>query len=206
MKKKTTWFILLAIAVIAAIFLYMQWTLKPLPEAKRNQSTTDITMIVGVRDTADRTPIIRTYTLDEYDAMDSKQIARVREVVNGNIEGDVPAVKLENGRSRIDFSFADTSDGRNAVPIIPDTVPDIRITSLETLYSEEEPVELSDTLAEGEKEGSYYYTIQRYQNFEGKSLDGNEEFYVEALYIEIQFVIDGESYVSLFAINTLEAR
>ena len=83
--------------IIIGIFIYLDWSLTPLPEIKRNISSSDIKIIVDFPDRANRTPIIRTYTKEEFINFNQKEIEKIKDTINGNIEGDIPALVLENG-------------------------------------------------------------------------------------------------------------
>lgn len=204
MKKKILFSILTIFVIILGIFTYINYSLKPLPENKRNISTSDVNVTVKLKDAVNRTPIIRTYTKEEFKKMDENEIARIKEIVNGNIEGDVPALKIENGKGSIEISF-EKIENKTTVKVIPENIPEIKISVLETLYSKDEPKEIIDSLTETE-EGKYLYEIKKYLNVEETYLDENVEFNMESMYIEIYYEIDNEEYVSIFAINTIQDK
>ncbi len=207
MKNKIS-FLIIILLIIAGVFVYINWTFQPLSENKRNMSTSDIKMTVILKDTANRTPIIRTYTKEEFDKLDESGIARVKEVVNGNIEGDVPALKIENGIGPIEITFEKTENKgkeETAIKVIPEDVPEIKISVLETLYSDNKPKEIIDSLTESE-EGKYVYEIKKYLHTQKIQIDEMKEFYAESMYIQIHYQIDGENYVSIFAINTIQDK
>lgn len=208
MKNKIS-FLIIILFIIVGVFVYINWTFQPLSENKRNMSTSDIKMTVILKDTANRTPIIRTYTKEEFDKLDESGIARVKEVVNGNIEGDVPALKIENGIGPIEITFEKTENKgkeETAIKVIPEDVPEIKISVLETLYSDNKPKEIIDSLTESEEEGKYLYEIKKYLYTQKIQIDEMKEFYAESMYIQIHYQIDGENYVSIFAINTIQDK
>lgn len=204
MKKKILFSILMVFLIISGVFIYINMKFKPLSEDKRNISTSDVKMVVGLKDVANRTPIIRTYTKEEFDKMDANKIERIKEIVNGNVEGDVPALKIENGKGPIEISFEKIED-KTAIKLIPDNIPEIKISVLETLYSKEEPKEIIDSLGETQ-EGKYLYEIKKYLNTKDTLLDENLEFNMESMYIEVYYEIGNEKYVSIFAINTVQDK
>lgn len=207
LKNKIS-FLIIILFIIVGVFVYINWTFQPLSENKRNMSTSDIKMTVILKDTANRTPIIRTYTKEEFDKLDESGIARVKEVVNGNIEGDVPALKIENGIGPIEITFEKTENKgkeETAIKVIPEDVPEIKISVLETLYSDNKPKEIIDSLTESE-EGKYVYEIKKYLHTQKIQIDEMKEFYAESMYIQIHYQIDGENYVSIFAINTIQDK
>ncbi len=129
-------------------------------------------------------------------------------MVSGNIEGDVPALKIENGTGILKISFEKiekNGEEIKAVKAIPDDVPKIKISALETLYSREEPKEINDSLIESE-EGIYLYEVKRYLNQDRIYHDKDDEFFMEGIFIEVNYEINREKYVSFFAINTLEYK
>ncbi len=203
MKKKTGIFPVLLLLLLVGGFLIIRQSFQPLPEEKRNLSTMDIRMQVDVPDTAGRTPIVRTFTREEFDKKDEKERERLKEVVNGNIEGDVPALVREKGRDFIALYFlkTDTSAPSDGALVSPDALPEIRLSVLETLYSREEPKVITDTVTETE-EGKYRYEISGYLDETQRPEDSE----MEAMYIQVRYQIDGTGYVSVFAINTLESR
>lgn len=205
MKQKISLFILILLAIGAGIFVYVNRTLQPLPENERNASTSNTTMRVRLKDAANRTPIVRTYTQEEFAKLDAKEMARIKEVVNGNREGDVPALSIENGKGTLEFSFEKTRQKGADTPVlvVPKEVPEIKISATETLYSKEEPKVITDSLRASE-EGKYVYDIEKYLNTQKVQLDTKEEFYAESMYIEIRYQMDDEGYVSIFAINTVQ--
>lgn len=208
MKKKVL-FSTLIIIIISGILIYINWSFTPLPKGKRNISTSNVRMVAKLEDVNNRTPIVKTYTKVQFDQFDEKEISNIKEIVSGNIEGDVPTLKIENGVGVVGISFEkmeNTIEEEASTKLIPDKIPKIKMSVLETLYSEEEPIEISDSLIEGEEEGIYFYEIERYLDNEEIYFDEKENFYMESMYIEIHYKIADENYVSIFAINTLGDR
>lgn len=206
--KKVLFSILIVFLLIVGVSLYINWATTPLPEDKRNISNTDVKMLIDIPDVADRTPIIRTYTKEEFDNFNEKEREKIRDMVSGSIEGDVPALKIENGTGILKISFEKiekNGEERKAVKAIPDDVPKIKISALETLYSREEPKEINDSLIESE-EGIYLYEVKRYLNQDRIYHDKDDEFFMEGIFIEVNYEINREKYVSFFAINTLEYK
>lgn len=154
----------------------------------------------------ERAPIIRTYSKKEFDNFDENEINKIKDIVNGNIEGDVPLLKIENGRGILEISFEmieKSNDFKVTAKIIPKDIPKIKISVLETLYSKEEAKEINDSLIKGEKEGIYLYEIKKYFNQGEIYHNENDGFFMESMFIEINYEIDKESYISIFAINTM---
>lgn len=89
--KKILLSIFIIVIIISAVLIYINWSLKPIPGEKRNISTSNVRMLVNMED--ERTPIIRTYSKKEFDNFDENEINKIKNIVNGNIEGDVPLLK-----------------------------------------------------------------------------------------------------------------
>ncbi len=193
--------------LMAGIILYINWLTRPLAEDKRNISTSDVKMLIDIPDVVGRTPIIRTYTKKEFDKFDENELKKIKDIVNGNIEGDAPALKIENGTGIFKISFEKIEKNKEkikAAKVIPDEVPKIKISALETLYSQEEPKEINDSFTESEEEGIYLYEVKRYLNQDQIYQDENDEFFMETVFIEVNYEINKENYVSISAINIIE--
>jgi len=208
--KKILFSILSIGIIITGVLIYINWSFKPLPEEKRNMSTSNVRMLVNMEDIDWRTPIIRTYTKEEFDSFDENEMNKVKGIVSGNVEGDVPILKIENGIGMVEVSFEkiDKGDGFEVIgKIIPDDFPKIKISALDTLYSKEEPKIINDVMAKRKETGATYrYEIKRYFK-EGEIYHNeNDELFMESMFIEINYEINKESYVSIFAINTIEYK
>ncbi|GEM_PF-1230793 len=206
--KKVLFSILMVFLLIAGALLYISWATIPLSENKRNISNTDVKMLIDIPDVADRTPIIRTYTKKEFDNFNENELKKIKDTVSGNIEGDVPALKIKNRAEILKISFEKNEKGGEEIDakIIPDNIPKIKIFALETLYSSGESKEINDLLTESEEEGIYLYEIKRYSNQDQIYQDRNDMFFLEAMFIKIDYEVDKESYVSIFAINISEYK
>ncbi len=200
-------FILFLAIVLAAILIYINWTTTPLPENKRNISTTDIKMIADIPDVANRTPIIRTFTKNEFSNFSEKKLKKIKNIVDGNIEGDIPALKIENGVGRIKIRF-EKSERENKVEITPDNIPRIKLFVSEFLYDgmKYKQKEINDSFKENKEKGIYEYEIKFYLK-ENSTYSGlNDTLYMESIIIEVYYEIDEKEYVSFFAINAIEDK
>lgn len=77
--------ILIIFIFILVVVTYINWSLKPLPEEKRNISTTNVKMLVDIASSENRTPIIRTYTKEEFDNFHENELKKIKNIVKGNI-------------------------------------------------------------------------------------------------------------------------
>lgn len=204
MKKKIMISILIFILISFAGIMYLNESLKPLPENKRNISTQDVKMVVHLEDVANRTPILRTYTREEFEDFDENEIIRIKEIVNGNIEGDIPALTIVDGIGELKLSFEMIGEDSISTKIIPDDIPKIKIS---VPYSKEESKIIKGTLIESkETEGLYLYETKRYLNQNETYYGDNDKIFMELIYIEVDYVIKKENYVTIFAINTIEYK
>ncbi|MFA5576450.1 MAG: hypothetical protein WC983_04140 [Tissierellaceae bacterium] len=208
-KRKIILTILIIIPFILAKLVHINWSPKPLPEEKRNISTTNIRMLVDITDRASRSPIVRTYTKEEFEKFDEKQLRRIMNLVSGNVEGDAPTLRMEDeiGRIEISFEMIEKNDGFTVTgKIVPDDIPSIRILALSTLYSKEEPKIINGKLIENETQGKYLCEINRYFDIDEIYHSDNDDFTMESMFIEVSYEINNKAYVSIFAINTLEYK
>lgn len=203
MKNKVLLPTLIIFVIISGMLIYINWLLKPLPREKRNTSTSDVKMVVRLEDVDNRIPIVLTYTREEFDDFDETKINEIKEKVNGNIEGDIPALVLQGGTGEIKFQFEENSA---SVKTNPKSIPEIKI-SASPISDQKNSKEFRGLLI---KNGNMYsYKLKRYfpelidrEN----SLYENDKFFMESVYVEINYEIDGKEYVSIFAINTMEYK
>lgn len=196
--------------ILIALFIYLDWSLTPLPEEKRNISSSNVKMIVDLPDLANRTPIVRTYTKEEFDTFDEDEINKIKNIVGGNIEGDIPQLLIKDGLGifEVSFSIIDEKDDYMVESrIIPDNTPEIKMILSETIYSEEELREIQDSLiVSSESSGIYSYEVKKYFSNEDLFSIEDDEPYRSSMLIEINYEINNKGYVSIFAINTKEDK
>lgn len=193
--KKLLIILSIAAGLVLGIILIINILIRPMPENKRNISGTDSKIIVTFNNEDEyRTPIIRTYKESNYGKLSKEKQKRTIKIVEGNIEGDIPAVELKDEKAYINIKFI--KDGR---PIEPDAIPEIKVEQLKKdsndIEREMEEV-LSDKLEESN--GLYRYRLDRYS----PQLD---KYFMHFNIIKIYYQIDGEGYVSIFALNTTNA-
>lgn len=204
MKKKIRFSILVIILILFASLMYINQLTTPLPENKRNMSTTNIKMVVHLKDGANRTPIVRTYTRDEFNQFNENKVNKIKDLVNGNIEGDMPALTITDDIGKLELSFESVNEVDEPTKIIPDDIPRIKIS---VPYSREESKIINDSLIESkETEGLYLYEIKSYLDEEDLYYTEGDDFVLESIFIEIDYEINKEGYVSIFAINTIEYK
>jgi len=207
-RQGKTKIIITSIALIAcaliAVLMHINDRLTPASGDERNRSTTDIVLRVHLEDAADRTPVIRTFTRDEYDQLDEGQRHQIKNEIRGSIEGDVPMLDLKGDGCLLEFSFGRLSEenaGSLTDTLIPEENPSIGIVLHETLYSPEVSGTLSGLLTPGAVEGVYYSDICQLVQKEEINLSEGETPYRISMYIEVGYRIEGKTYVSVFAVN-----
>ncbi|MFA7533961.1 MAG: hypothetical protein WCY46_06510 [Tissierellaceae bacterium] len=166
-------------------------------------------MLVDITDKVNRSPIVRTYTKEEFDKFNENQLRKIRNIVKGNIEGDVPTLKIEDELGTIEISFEtiEKNDGFTVTgKTIPDDIPSIKILALPTLYSKEEPKMINGKFIESKTQGVYSCEINRYFDRDEIYHNDNDDFSMESIFVEVSYKINKESYVSIFAINTMGVR
>lgn len=209
MKKSilTLILILLIVLIILIAFKFISGLWKPLPEDKRNISTSNVKMLVNLD--YGRTAIVRTYKKEEFDKFSENEINKIKAIVDGNIEGDIPELLIKDGVGAFEVSFVMIDKiGKSIIEadIVPDKTPKIKMTLLETIYSKDELKEIEDSLkVDSAKEGIYSYEVKKYFNNEELLSVEEDEPYRLSMFIEISYEINNEAYVSIFAINTRES-
>lgn len=204
---------LVIIVMISLVVIFTNGLWRPLPEDERNISTSNIQMLVNIdggRTPDARTPIVRTYTKEEFDKFNENEINNIKTTVDGNIEGDIPQLLIKDGIGIFEISFTMIDEKDKSVietKIIPDSIPKIKIALLETIYSREELKEIQDSLiVNSANEGVYSYEVKKYFNNEELLSVEDDEPYRLSMFIEISYEINNKGYVSIFAINTKESN
>lgn len=190
-------FITLSVIVVIflGIILVINFLTKPVADEKRNLSETDAKINVEFNNKEEyRTPIIRTFKEEEYNNFTQKKINKVISTIDGNIEGDIPAVELKYEKAYINIDFI-----KNEKSIEPDTVPYIIIE-----IAEEDSNDIDYQMKEAVrdkleiKNGQYRYKLDRYS-------PQYDKYFIHYNLIKIYYSIDKEDYISLFALNTTNA-
>lgn len=187
--------VITSIIIIASLSVLMTGCFQPTKDSKRNVSTSDVKMEMSVEDPSDRTPIIRTYTKDEYSNLDKKELIDVKNTVNGKAEGDIPRNYLGDGKEIVKFTF--TKDGEkmklDSDPVVKfELYPDLMMP-----YKENPPYEVRNLDVELDKEDDYTYTheMERY-------VVQREKYFIQLNFIEVEFKLDDKEYVAITALQS----
>ena len=176
--------ILIAVAVfIAAGAAFAAYVFSPTPDFLRNKTVAGLRMDVVVA-WDERKPIIRTYKEKDYLALTDDELAKVRDTVDGKIEGDIPCVKL-NKKPRIFFQFE-----KDEKPVTPEKAT-IKIIAHASHYDDPQKTRIITDELKDEGDLGYSYTTKRYSR-------QYEKYFLEYLQVEVHYTVDGENYISTF--------
>ena len=171
--------ILLAIILFAAVQVYFS----PTPDFRRNNSIHGVKVNINVSED-DRKPIVRTFERSKFESMPEKKIVKVKDTVDGRIEGDIPCIHL-NEDNKIYFEF--TKDGEIYEP----EIPKIKIIAHASHYDDNQKQRVIEGELDRLDDGRYFYETKRYST-------QFEKYFLEYLRIEIYYTIDGVDYLSTF--------
>ena len=175
---------MIALAIfIAAGAAFIAYAFSPTPNFMRNETVDGLRMDAVVA-WDERKPIIRTFKEKDYLALTDNQLAKVRDTVEGKIEGDIPCIKL-NKKARIFFQFE-----KNDKPVKPEK---ISIKILAHAWDDDDPQKTRIITDEVKDEGDtgYSYTTKRYSR-------QYEKYFLEYLQVEVRYTVGGENYISTF--------
>lgn len=178
------------VLLVIAVFVFIRFAFLPTPEFLRNTKADGVKIEVQISDD-DRSPIIRTYTKEEFDRFDQEKIDKIEDDVDGRVEGDLPCIDLlEDNKIYVSFY----KDGQK---IDPDKAK-IKITAHASDYKDPTKTrhiegELTD---EGDK--TYSYSTKRY----GVQY---EKYFMEYLQFNITYAIDGKDYISILGASQSNA-
>lgn len=183
MRKK----VLIALGILfvagVAFAAFLSYAFSPTPDFLRNHTVDGVRMDVVVA-WDERKPIIRTFREKDYLALTENQLAKVRDTVDGGIEGDIPCIKL-NKKPRIFFQFE-----KDDKPVKPEKIG-IRIIAHASHYDDPQKTRIITGEAKDEGDLGFSYTTKRYSR-------QYEKDFLEYLQVEVHYTIDGENYISTF--------
>lgn len=171
------------VCLVIAFFIFIRFAFLPTPDFLRNQEVDGVKIEVQISND-DRSPIIRTYTKEEFDTFDQEKIDNIEDDVDGRVEGDIPCIDLlEDNKIYVSIY----KDGQKIDP----EKAKIKITAHASDYKDPTKTrhiegELTD---EGDK--TYSYSTKRY----GVQF---EKYFMEYLQFQISYTIEGKDYVSIF--------
>ena len=183
MKSKVAKVFAIVILLVIILFVAVQIYFSPTPDSKRNNSVHGVKVNINVS-VDDRKPIVRTFERSKFESMPEKKIAKVKDTVDGRIEGDIPCIHL-NEDNKIYFTFE--KDGEIYEP----EIPKIKIFAHASHYDDKEKQRVIEGELDRLDDGRYYFQTKRYST-------QFEKYFMEYLRIEIYYTIDGVDYISTF--------
>lgn len=171
--------IILTIILFAAIQIYFS----PTPNFRRNNSMNGVKVNIQVSND-ERKPIVRTFEREKFENLSEKEIMKLRDTIDGRIEGDIPCIHL-NEDNKIYFTFE--SGGEVYQP----EIPKIKIFASASHYDDKQKQRVIEGELDRLDDGRYYFETKRYST-------QFEKYFLEYLRIEIYYTIDGVNYVSTF--------
>ena len=171
--------IILTIILFAAIQIYFS----PTPNFRRNNSMNGVKVNIQVSND-ERKPIVRTFEREKFENLSKKEIMKLRDTIDGRIEGDIPCIHL-NEDNKIYFTFE--SGGEVYQP----EIPKIKIFASASHYDDKQKQRVIEGELDRLDDGRYYFETKRYST-------QFEKYFLEYLRIEIYYTIDGVDYLSTF--------
>ncbi|MBS4882984.1 MAG: hypothetical protein KHZ82_07980 [Peptoniphilus harei] len=183
MKSKVAKVFAILILLVIILFVAIQIYFSPTPESKRNNSVHGAKVNIKVSND-ERKPIIRNFEREKFENLSEKEIIKLRDKIDGRIEGDIPSIHL-NEDNRIYFTFE--KDGKVYEPAIPK----IKIFASASHYDDKEKKRVIEGELDRLDDGRYYFETKRYST-------QFEKYFIGYLRVEIYYTIDGVDYVSTF--------
>lgn len=171
--------IILTIILFAAIQIYFS----PTPNFRRNNSMNGVKVNIQVSND-ERKPIVRTFEREKFENLSEKEIMKLRDTIDGRIEGDIPCIHL-NEDNKIYFTFE--SGGEVYQP----EIPKIKIFASASHYDDKQKQRVIEGELDRLDDGRFYFETKRYST-------QFEKYFLEYLRIEIYYTIDGVDYLSTF--------
>ena len=170
------------IGIFIAIWAFLLLTFRPTPGYLRNTEADGVKIEAKISDD-DRTPIIRTYTKEEFDKFDQSKIDNIEDDVDGRVEGDIPCIDLLKD-NKIYISIY--QDGKKIEP----EKTHIEITAHASDYKDPTKTRHIEGELTNDGENTYSYATKRY----GVQF---EKYFMEYLQFEVTYTIDGKDYISI---------
>ena len=184
MKSKVAKVFAIVIIIAIILFVAVQIYFSPTPDFKRNNSIHGVKVNIQVSND-ERKPIVRTFKKEKFENLSEKEIMKLRDTIDGRIEGDIPSIHL-NEDKKIYFTFE--KDGE---VYEPEEIPKIKIFASASHYDDKERQRVIEGELDRLDDGRYYFETKRYST-------QFEKYFLEYLRVEIYYTIDGIDYVSTF--------
>ena len=183
MKSKVAKVFAIVIIIAIILFVAVQIYFSPTPDFRRNNSIHGEKVNVQVSND-ERKPIIRTFEREKFENLSEKELMKLRDTIDGRIEGDIPCIHL-NEYNKIYFTFE--KDGEVYEP----EIPKIKIFASASHYDDKQKQRVIEGELDRLDDGRYYFETKRYST-------QFEKYFMEYLRVEIYYTIDGVDYISTF--------
>ena len=185
MKVFKILFIIAAILIVLAIILFVaaQIYFSPTPDFKRNNSIHGDKVSIQVSND-ERKPIVRTFEKEKFENLSEKEIVKLRDTIDGRIEGDIPCIHLnEDNKFYVEFI--------NKGKVYEPEIPKIKIFASASHHDDKQKQRVIEGELDRLDDGRYFYETKRYST-------QFEKYFIGYLRVEIYYTIDGVDYVSTF--------
>lgn len=196
-RTKRTIIILVALIILTPILWFAQFWIRleyayqSTEHEKRNITKTAAQMYVNLPNQTPSDAIVYTYDKQEYDSFSERKRERIFDKVNGNMEGDIPALRFDQGETIVRFILQDASSHNH----IPKENPKIRIYREAANRNEvQEKFSTYESQLMKDKDGYYY----DFANVE--FIDSNE---YPTIYMEIEYAYDEEAEEKATSVTAL---
>ena len=183
MKSKVAKVFAIVILLVAILFAAVQVYFSPTPDFKRNNSVHGVKVNIKVSND-ERKPIVRTFEKKKFENLSEKEIVKLRDKIDGRIEGDIPSIHL-NKDNKIYFTF------ERAGEVYTPEIPKIKIFASASHYDDKEKQRVIEGELDRLDDGRYFFETKRYRT-------QFEKYFIGYLRVEIYYTIDGVDYVSTF--------
>ena len=183
MLKKLIKIFSIIFILLVILFIGLHIYRSPKAELKRNNSVHGVKVNIKVSND-ERKPIIRNFEREKFENLSEKEIIKLRDKIDGRIEGDIPSIHL-NEDNRIYLTFK--KDGKVYEP----EIPKIKIFASASHYDDKEKQRVIEGELDRLDDGRYYFETKRYST-------QFEKYFIGYLRVEIYYTIDGVDYVSTF--------
>lgn len=183
MKSKVAKVFAIVILLVAILFAAVQVYFSPTPDFKRNNSVHGVKVNIKVSND-ERKPIVRTFEKEKFENLSEKEIVKLRDKIDGRIEGDIPSIHL-NKDNKIYFTF------ERAGEVYTPEIPKIKIFASASHYDDKEKQRVIEGELDRLDDGRYFFETKRYRT-------QFEKYFIGYLRVEIYYTIDGVDYLSTF--------
>lgn len=196
-RIKRTIIVLVALIILTHIFWFAQFWIRleyayqSTEHEKRNITKTAVQMYVNLPNQTPSDAIVYTYDKQEYDSFSERKRERIFDKVNGNMEGDIPALRFDQGETIVRFTLQDGV----SYNLIPKVNPKIRIYQQATNLNEVQEKFFTYESQLLKDEDGYYY------DFANVEFIDSDEY--PTIYMEIEYAYGDEAEEKATSVTAL---